>query len=154
MKINMDPKQKLSPELISLLENAKDFHGHLGPFLVIGVRMGLIGLRKIGKFTHGQLGIEASMPIHVPFSCIIDGLQFTTQCTIGNQKLSIKDSNSIQTTFKRENDKKEVKIALNKSTFDKLKSQLLDKNVLGDEVRKLAWIVAALPENKLFKLQT
>jgi len=153
MKNNMDPKQKLPPELISRLEKAADFHGHLGPFLVIGVRMGLIGLGKIGEFNHGQLRIEASLPIYVPFSCIIDGLQFTTQCTIGNQKLTIKDSSSIQATFTRVTDEKEVKLALNKSKFDELKSQLLDKALLGDEIRKLAWIVAALPENELFKLQ-
>jgi formylmethanofuran dehydrogenase subunit E len=152
MKNNIDPKQKLSPELVSLLWNAADFHGHLGPFLVIGVRMGLIGLRKIGKFTHGQLGIKASLPLHVPISCIIDGLQFTTRCTVGNQKLSIKDSSSIQATFKRGTDEKAVKIVLKESKFDELTSQLLDKAVLGDEVRELAWKVAALPENELFKL--
>jgi formylmethanofuran dehydrogenase subunit E len=31
-----------------IFEKAADFHGHLGPFLVIGVRMGLVGLKKLG----------------------------------------------------------------------------------------------------------
>ena len=113
MKNIINPKQKVPKELISPLEKAADFHGHLGPFLVIGVRMGLIGLKNIGKYNNGQLSIDVSLPLRVPFSCIIDGLQVTTHCTVGNQKLSVKDSVSIQTIFKREIDEMVVIVVLN-----------------------------------------
>ena len=71
-------------ELKSLLERATEFHGHLGPFLVIGVRMGLIGLKKFGIGSNDHLTIDVSLPLHVPFSCIIDGLQVSTNCTVGS----------------------------------------------------------------------
>jgi hypothetical protein len=35
---------------------------------------------------------RAKLPLSTPFSCILDGIQATTQCTIGNQKLRIKNS--------------------------------------------------------------
>ncbi|UCB61543.1 MAG: formylmethanofuran dehydrogenase, partial [Candidatus Bathyarchaeota archaeon] len=34
-------------ELEDVIERAMEFHGHLGPFLVIGVRMALIGMREL-----------------------------------------------------------------------------------------------------------
>jgi len=34
--------QTVPSELISLLEKAAEFHGYLGPFLAIGVRLGLV----------------------------------------------------------------------------------------------------------------
>lgn len=40
-------KQDRIGELDVILKRAAEFHGHLGPFLVIGVRMGLIGLREL-----------------------------------------------------------------------------------------------------------
>ena len=146
----MSLKQTVPPELISQLEKAADFHGHLGPFLVIGVRMGMIGLKKISKNNH--LRIDVSLPLRVPFSCIVDGLQVTTHCTVGNQKLHLKDSNIIKATFKRENDKMEVVVAVNKSMFEELRSQLTGKAILGDEIRKLAWMVAGVSEDELFKI--
>ncbi|MGD8564812.1 MAG: formylmethanofuran dehydrogenase subunit E family protein [Candidatus Bathyarchaeota archaeon] len=152
MNDNINPKQKVAPELRSQLEKAADFHGHLGPFLVIGVRMGLIGLRKIGKYEIGQLKVEVSLPIHVPFSCIIDGIQIITHCTIGNQKLSLKDSDSVKAIFKIESKKMEMIVTISKSLLKELKSQLLGKDILGEKIHKLAWKVAGLSEDILFNV--
>ncbi len=138
-------------ELKSLLEKATEFHGHLGPFLVIGVRMGMIGLEKVSKDNSALLRIDVSLPLHVPFSCIIDGLQVTTHCTVGNQKLSLRDSESVQARFKRESDKMEVMVTLNKTLFEELKSQLLGE-AIPEEVRKLARVIASVSEDELFTI--
>ncbi len=79
-----EKKLNLSPELIE----AKKFHGHLGPYLVIGMRMGGIfcatwGDRPFGFRIHTTAGWEP------PPSCIIDGLQISTPCTIGNSMLRV-----------------------------------------------------------------
>ena len=150
MKNDMNPTHAVPPELTFLLGKAAEFHGHLGPFLVIGVRIGLIGLKKIGKHDAGQLGIEVSLPLHVPFSCIIDGLQVSTNCTVGNQKLSFEDCPSIQVTFERKDNGQKIVVALNQSVFEKLKSQLLQETLSDEEIRNLAWKVAAIPEDELF----
>lgn len=151
MKNNTGFTHTISPELSSLLEKAAEFHGHLGPFLTIGVRMGLIGLNGMSKHDYDKLRIEASMPLRVPFSCIVDGLQFTTHCTIGNQRLSLKDSETIRVRFKRVNDGLEKTVTLNKSRFDRIKSDLLGE-AISEEVRRAAWIVAKIPEEELFKI--
>ena len=152
MKNNIDSTYSVPKELSSLLEKAAEFHGHLGPFLAIGVRMGLGGLKKIGAQKSEQMTIDVSLPLHVPFSCIIDGLQFSTHCTIGNQKLSLKDSDSIQARFRREHDGLQVTITLNKSIFEEIKSELLREDMPEEEVRRLAWMIADIPEDKLFKM--
>jgi formylmethanofuran dehydrogenase subunit E len=146
----MTPKRNIPPKITSILKKATELHGHLGPFLAIGVRMGLVGLDRIGPTNRKSLAVTASLPLRVPFSCIIDGLQISTQCTVGNQKLSLKNSSSIHAKFKRKEDEQEIIIALNKSTFEKLKSQLLQKRLSDDEVRKLAWKIVRIPESELF----
>lgn len=147
----MTIKNNTSHELAITLEKAAEFHGHLGPFLAIGVRMGLAGLSKLDTKTDSYV-ITASLPLHVPFSCIIDGLQITTKCTVGNQKLSLKNSTRVQAEFKRKDNGQKVVVALKQSTFEKLKSKLLQKTMVEEEVRELAWKVAALPEEELFVL--
>lgn len=146
----MTSTHSISPELTSILEKAADFHGHLGPFLVIGVRAGLVGLNRVGITKGDTLVVTASVPIRIPFSCILDGLQISTNCTIGNQRLSVRNSDEIQVTFERKGNGRKVVVALNRSTFSKLKSQLLQENLSDREVRELAWKVASMPKDKLF----
>lgn len=146
----MTSEHSISPKFTSILKKAEEFHGHLGPFLAIGVRMGLIGLERTGITKENLLTVTASLPLRVPFSCILDGLQVSTKCTVGNQKLSIEDSPIIRAKFKRKDNEQEVTVALNKSTFEKLKSQLLQGKLPDKEVRKLAWKIVNIPEDELF----
>jgi formylmethanofuran dehydrogenase subunit E len=144
--------ERAKPKLKSLLEKAAEFHSHLGPFLVIGVRMGLTGLKEIGEQSFDQLAITASLPLHVPFSCIIDGLQVSTHCTVGNRRLSLEDSDTIQARFRKKENCPEVTIALNQSTLEKVKTQLLKEAMPDAEVRRLAWTVANMSEDDLFEI--
>lgn len=148
----MTLNRNISSELTSILEKAAEFHGHLGPFLAIGVRMGRLGLDRVGIAKGKSLVVTASLPLRVPFSCIIDGLQITTKCTTGNQKLSLINSAKIQAKFERKDNGKETVVALNQSMFEELKAQLLSAGLPDEEVRELAWKIAAIPENELFTI--
>lgn len=143
-------KEKMNKRYDSILKKAEEFHGHLGPFLVIGIKMGLVGLGRVEATKGSSLAVTASLPLRVPFSCIIDGLQITTKCTIGNQKLTLRESEKIQAEFKRKDNGQKTVVALNQSTFEKLKSQLLQETLPDEKVRKLAWKVATIPETELF----
>jgi len=143
-------KEKINKRYDSILKKAEEFHGHLGPFLVIGIKMGLVGLGRVEITKGSSLAVTASLPLRVPFSCIIDGLQITTKCTIGNQKLTLRESEKIQAEFKRKDNGQKTVVALNQSTFEKLKSQLLQETLPDEKVRKLAWKVATIPETELF----
>jgi len=144
---NSDKKSALA----ETIAKAVDFHGHLGPFLVIGVRMGIIGMRELGLNSDrdDKLRVAACLRYSVPISCVIDGLQVTTKCTIGNQKLKIMDSSDISTEFTL-NSGKEVTVAVNSAAYDKLKSQLLSEKSSSEEVERLAWQIASMPEKDLF----
>ncbi|MFH1327630.1 MAG: FmdE family protein [Candidatus Bathyarchaeota archaeon] len=43
----MVKKQKPPTKITPIIKMAKDLHGHLGPFLTLGVRMSTIALKKL-----------------------------------------------------------------------------------------------------------
>lgn len=138
-----------SEKLDILLERAVEFHRHLGPFLVLGLRMGLAGLRKLNiKRGEKKLLVTAKLPYSIPFSCAVDGLQLATKCTMGNKKLKIRNHAGIATKF--ELDGELLTVAVNSSLFDKLKRVLLSESVLEEEVQELGRLVASMPEGELF----
>jgi len=70
------------------------FHGHLGAFLVVGIRMGILAKRQLKNDLKDKFSLRATLkvPFRVPFSCTIDGVQMTTCCTVGNRRLSLESS--------------------------------------------------------------
>jgi len=60
-------------KLTSAIKNAEKLHGHLGPFLVIGVRMGKTVKRILNLNTGNKSELEATakIPLLTPISCIL-----------------------------------------------------------------------------------
>ena len=140
----------MDTELMPIIKKAADFHGHLGPFLVMGVRMGLIGVRELeAKGNEEKLRVTVMLRNSVPFSCVIDGIQVATKCTIGNKKLRLRRSLGIAARFELQRGE-QVTVAVNPASFDTLKKKLLAENVPPEEVRQLAQLVASMPEEELF----
>lgn len=111
--------------------------------------MGLIGVRELGaKENNDKLRVTAMLKYSVPFSCIIDGIQVATKCTIGNKKLKLTDSSDIAAEFELQHREK-LTVAVNPTTFNRLRSRLLE-DVPPEETRKLARMVASMPEEELF----
>lgn len=141
-----------SQKLDILLERAVEFHGHLGPFLVLGLRMGLVGLRKLNvKRGEKKLRVTAKLPYSIPFSCAVDGLQIATKCTMGNKKLKIKNQPGIATKLELDS-KKQVIVVVNSTLFDTLKRKLHSEKVPSGEVQELGRLVASMPEDELFTI--
>ena len=67
--------------MIELPEWIWDFHGHYCPFMPMGYRMGLIGLRELGM-EKVKDGVFAFPEIGVghPQACMADGIQAATGC--------------------------------------------------------------------------
>ena len=145
-------ESKISEELTSLIKKAADFHGHLGPFLVIGVRMGSLA-KKILNANAGEnnkLRITARLPLLTPFSCIIDGIQATTQCTIGNQKLKMENSQTkIIVYFELKNSYKALRIHVDPKIIKELKNRYSE----GASNEELAREIASIPESQLFVIE-
>lgn len=130
------------------IEKAEELHGHLGPFLVIGVRMGRLA-KKILK-PKNELRATVKVPLSTPFSCVIDGIQTTTKCTVGNQKLKIENSEKeIAVLFKNENPQAKLKVKVNQKIIEELKSKFQK----GAPNEVLAWEIASMPESQLFVIE-
>ena len=147
-----DIKSKISVELTSLMKKAADFHGHLGPFLVIGVRMGSLARRilNVNAGESNKLRVIARLPLLTPFSCVIDGVQTTTQCTVGNQKLRIENSQAkIVVHFEQQNSDKVLRIHVNPKIIENLKNRYSE----GASNEELAREIASMPESQLFIME-
>ena len=71
----------------------KNAHGHVGPWNVLGWRMGKAALRELGG-TWGQheLDIICYIPLKTPYSCIADGLVVGTGNSIGRLDIRLGES--------------------------------------------------------------
>lgn len=67
----------------------KTFHGHLGPYLVLGYRMGRIALRELASEGHFGLRVVVHSELKPPASCLIDGVQLGSGCTLGKRNIEI-----------------------------------------------------------------
>jgi formylmethanofuran dehydrogenase subunit E len=145
-------KSKRDAKLRTLIEKAAEFHGHLGPFLVIGVRMGKTVKGALNPSTGHKSELEATakIPLLTPISCIIDGIQATTCCTVGNQKLKIENSQKeIVVDFKLQNSNRKLKVLVNPKIVEKLMNRFSE----GASNEELAWEIAHMPENQLFTIE-
>jgi formylmethanofuran dehydrogenase subunit E len=138
-------------ELKVMIENAQKLHGHLGPFLVIGVRMGMIAKKALSVSDDqcGFLKANVKVPLFPPFSCLLDGIQASTSCTVGNQRLTIENSEEICVDFAKQNAAGTVKVTLNPKMAEELKKKL-SEDALTEE---FALKIAGLPENQVFNIE-
>ncbi|MEM2250023.1 MAG: formylmethanofuran dehydrogenase subunit E family protein [Candidatus Bathyarchaeia archaeon] len=143
-----DEKETLTLEI----KDAENLHGHLGPFLVIGVKMARLAKKtlNVDRDKLWDMQVVARLPLITPFSCILDGIQTATQCTVGNRKLEARNSDrDIVAIFRIKSQNKALKIHVNKQVLETLIEQL-SKRVPNEE---LAWKIAAMPESQLFKVE-
>ncbi len=70
----------------------KQFHGHLGPYVVLGYRMGMIALERTGSSGHFNITAEVHSVLKPPHSCLIDGVQLGSGCTLGKRNIAIEET--------------------------------------------------------------
>jgi len=143
-------------EMDIALKKAEKAHGHLCPFLALGVRMSLIGLRELeAEGNNEDLQITLMLENPASYPCFIDGVQVTTKCTVSNKKLRLKASNNfsgIAVRFELPS-KGEVTIAVNPASFETLSStmnKLVSENFPPDKFQQLVQRVISMPEEELF----
>ncbi|MFZ1947196.1 MAG: formylmethanofuran dehydrogenase subunit E family protein [bacterium] len=72
-----------------LLKAAGRFHGHIGPFLAIGLRMGLLANEVLGRSPFDTFAEITTRP-EPPKSCLVDGVQYSTGCTMGKGNITLR----------------------------------------------------------------
>ncbi|MBM3251284.1 MAG: hypothetical protein FJZ11_00680 [Candidatus Omnitrophica bacterium] len=102
------------------LNSAIKFHGHLGPWLVIGLFMGDYGLRKIKAKRYFGAQIAVSIPNKKPFSCLIDGLQLSSGCTLGKGNIRVISAKQVKLRFTNKRTKKKIVLGIKNNILNKL----------------------------------
>jgi formylmethanofuran dehydrogenase subunit E len=70
------------------LKYVVQIHGHLGPSVVAGARMGMIGLRAVEAKGYFDVEVTCEGPLaKTPQSCFLDGIQVATGATLGKRNL-------------------------------------------------------------------
>ncbi len=97
-----------------LLEVAREFHGHVCPYVALGIRASLIAMKELGV---GRLDTSASieestLAIVETNNCFTDGVQITTGCTLGNNALIYLDLGKTALTLVRRGDWEGVRVCV------------------------------------------
>ncbi len=84
--LTIDPA---TANLRAMIEQGILLHGHLGPYLVAGIRMGLLALRLLNSSGYFGLSAESEAGRTTPLSCLNDGVQIGSGCTAGKGNLHV-----------------------------------------------------------------
>lgn len=98
-----------SGDLGGLLRLAESFHGHLCPFVSLGVKAGQYAMVTLDR---PNTGMEEIIAIVECNNCFTDGIQVVTGCTFGNNALIFKDLGKTAVTVARREDGQAVRLVV------------------------------------------
>lgn len=110
------------------LKEAIKFHGHLGPYLVLGILAGELAAKKLKFKKHFGLEVKIWGASGKPKSCLIDGLQLSTGATYGKGNIEKFDGPAIKIEFHNCLNDKKISLAFNDSLSDCLKAAKTHKD--------------------------
>jgi formylmethanofuran dehydrogenase subunit E len=131
------------------LNQAVNFHGHLGPYLILGVLAGELAIKKLRCKRYFGVMVKVWGADKKPKSCLIDGLQLSTGATYGKGNIVKLNGAKIKIEFNNLKNYKRITLGLKDNLVHKLKETKSHKNseALAEKLYKT-------DNNKLFKLIT
>ncbi len=84
-------------DITHLLEKSMQDHDHLCPRQILGVRIGLAGMKALG-FSEPPAKKEL-LAIAETDGCFVDGVIAATGCTVGHRTLRVEDYGKVAVTF-------------------------------------------------------
>ncbi len=89
----------MEKDLERLVSMGTELHGHYGAFMVVGIRMGLLALEKLESKGQFDLRAVSEAGNRTPLSCLNDGIQIATGCTLGKGNITVLDKDTPAVTF-------------------------------------------------------
>jgi len=131
---------------VTLNETIK-FHGHLGPYLVLGVLAGEVALKKLRCKKYFGLEVKVWGAGEKPKSCLIDGLQLSTGATYGKGNIQKLDGRTIKIKFYNKLNHKKINLSFKSDLIQRLRQARThhDSEILAKKLYSESW-------DKLFKL--
>lgn len=126
------------------LKEAEKFHGHLGPYLMLGILAGELAIKKLGCRKHFGLEVRVWGAHKKPKSCLIDGLQLSTGATYGKGNIRKLNGSAIKVEFCNRINHKKITLRFKIGLIQQLKetkthrdSELLAKKLYKTDYYKL-----------------
>ena len=136
--LKIDPR---NANLRAMIDRGTSLHGHVGPYLVAGIRMGLLALRELQSPGYFGLRAESHAGRTTPLSCLNDGVQIGAGCTAGKGNLLIVGESHPRVRFTTD-DGQEITIELRHEIVE---------SFAGSEIIAKAHEVETIPEEELFE---
>ena len=136
-RLRIDPT---SADLKDLIDRGTLLHGHLGPYLVAGIRMGLLALELLEHPGYFEIQAESEAGSVTPQSCLNDGVQIGSGCTAGKGNLRIVGSDAPSVRFRTDNGRW-VEIALRPEVVATFRDS---------DIREASERLRTLPQEELF----
>jgi len=102
-----------------LIKGVVEFHGHLGPFLILGLKAGLLANSLLAKDYFKTTAIIMTEP-SPPSSCFVDGVQFVTGCTMGKGNIKLRKGKDVSVLFTKEG--RRLRLTLKNDVLESIKS--------------------------------
>jgi formylmethanofuran dehydrogenase subunit E len=140
MKMNTIDPNNVSLE--DMIQRGVEFHGHLGPFLVLGIRIGLSALRQLGSTGYSDIRAEVKSGSKPPMSCLADGIQISTGCTLGKGNIISLEMGKAEATFTFNG----------KSISYRVRDAILEQisNLAHSSLEDFSWKLSREPDEALF----
>jgi formylmethanofuran dehydrogenase subunit E len=108
------------------LHQIKQFHGHLGPYVVIGYMMGKLANKYIGSDPFSKSVVVYTGPTP-PLSCLIDGIQISSGCTLGKGNITIQLGGIPKACFTNKEGKR-IEISLKPNIKQEIDTTVTERN--------------------------
>jgi formylmethanofuran dehydrogenase subunit E len=138
----------MTPQLTELLKQSSARHSHLCPRQVLGVRMGLAGLKALG--IEAPINKQTGLVIVETDGCFTDGIQVATGAAIGHRTLRVNDLGKIAATI--------VNVQTGKAIRFSPRPDVRERAVLYAPEMKSRYYIQlhgyqSMPENELLRQQ-
>ena len=139
------------------LHDAEQAHGHLCAGQVLGVRLAMLGLQKLGIDDPQGKDRKRLVTFVEIDRCATDAVAVVTGCRLGKRALKFRDWGKVAATFVDVSTGKAVRIAAkesSKSLARRMHPEIEDKNqqqmlayreISDDDLFALQWVKVALP---------
>jgi len=128
-----------------VLDRAREFHGHLGPYAVLGWMIGRRAVELLGGKRHFGIHTMVRCPDAPPPSCVVDGLQTSTGCTMGKRNIELIPDTDILVTVSCSEPPKQIVFQPVRETIEQASKIMREES---DEVA--AYWLWEQPEERVF----
>lgn len=133
----------------SLLDESVKIHGHLCPGQVLGVKMSMLGLRRIGiEDPKGK--DRKNLIVFVEMDrCATDAVQSVTGCSLGHRTMKFMDYGKMAATYLNLKTGKAVRIIAREESREKAKNYFPE---IGNKYEAQAQAYKMMPDEELFEV--